>query len=248
MRRLFLILGLILSISTNARADICYDVDKKIAEKAADIIRMQKEIYEYCSICLDVKPKIIKVDKVQTNRTIYVNDNAIDLAHTYYKQDNKFINLGVASGCIKAGEYDIPAELENLDTHINSKNKIKTIEQEFIECSITLETEEKKCDESWSMKCFDHLMQANRNAQTCYKQVAINLFIHYYDFSETDAEKRINTFLKFLYEQYSFIYNESNYCKRNNCGVSLYLYSEYATTQGLYLYVNKILGALSARD
>ena len=40
MRRLFLILGLILSISTNARADICYDVDKKIAEKAADIIRM----------------------------------------------------------------------------------------------------------------------------------------------------------------------------------------------------------------
>ena len=170
------------------------------------------------------------------------------MAHTYYKQDNKFINLGVASGCIKAGEYDIPAELENLDTHINSKNKIKTIEQEFIECSITLETEEKKCDESWSMKCFDHLMQANRNAQTCYKQVAINLFIHYYDFSETDAEKRINTFLKFLYEQYSFIYNESNYCKRNNCGVSLYLYSEYATTQGLYLYVNKILGALSARD
>ncbi len=248
MKILTLILGLICLFITDAIADICYDVDTKVAQKAVDILQKQKEIYDYCSICPDASPQIIPVDNVQNSNPVYVHDIALDLAHTYYKDGNKFVNLGVASGCIKAGEYNISAELDSFSTHINNRNKIKILKQKFIECLNTFEAEEQKCPELWSIKCYDHLMITNKNAQLCYKKIAIDLFKNYYDFSEYDAEKKFDMFQKFLYEQYSFIYNESNYCKRNNCGISLHLYSEYATTQELHTYVNKIISSVSARD
>ena len=94
---------------TNSWADVCYDIDKKAADKAVEIIKKQKEIYKYCSICPDVEPEKIIVHKVQNKGTVYVNDAYIDVAHVYYKQGNKFINLGVASECIQAGDYNIPA-------------------------------------------------------------------------------------------------------------------------------------------
>ena len=114
MKILTLILGLICLFITDAIADICYDVDTKVAQKAVDILQKQKEIYDYCSICPDANPQIIPVDNVQNSNPVYVHDIALDLAHTYYKDGNKFVNLGVASGCIKAGEYNISAELDNL--------------------------------------------------------------------------------------------------------------------------------------
>ena len=114
MRIFALILGLVCLFITDAIADICYDVDEKIAQKAVDIIQKQKEIYDYCSICPDANPQIIPVDNVQNSNPVYVHNIALDLAHTYYKDGNKFVNLGVASGCIKAGEYNISAELDYL--------------------------------------------------------------------------------------------------------------------------------------
>ena len=248
MKKFVVIFGVWLSFGTNAQADVCYDIDEKAANKAVEIIRNQKEIYKYCSICPDAEPEIITVSKVQNKEAVYVNDAAIDVAHAYFKQGDKFVNLGVASGCIKAGEYNISAELDSFSTQINKKNKIKILQQKFINCTNTFEAEEKNCSELWRMKCYDHLMQANKNAQSCYKKIAIDLFKNYYDFSEIDAKKKVNLFQKFLYEQYSFIYNESKSCKRSNCGVSLYLYSEYATTQELQFYVQKIIGSLTARD
>ena len=165
----------------------------------------------------------------------------MDLAHTYYKQGNKFINLGVASGCIKGGEYNIQAELESLDTHVYERNKINELKQKFDVCSNTFKQEESKCNKIESLECYDYLVSANKNIQLCYKQIAIDLFKHYYNISAPDAEIKFDTLLKNVYQQYSFIYNENSYCKNNNCGISTDLYSEYATTQELHHYLHKMI-------
>ena len=62
---------------------------------------------------------------VTKDKKVYVNDKPIDLAHTYFKQDNKYINLGIASGCIEDGQYGISAQLDNLTEfhHAKAPNK-----------------------------------------------------------------------------------------------------------------------------
>ena len=125
MKKLVLILGLFLSLSANAWADVCYNVNEIVAKKAIDIIKLQKEIYQYCSICADAEPQTLEVHDVKESNSVYVNNIPLDLAHTYYKQDNTFVNLGIASGCIEAGEYNIAAELDALPTNHRTKERDK---------------------------------------------------------------------------------------------------------------------------
>lgn len=47
-----------------------------------------------------------------------INNEAVDLAHIYYKEGDDFVNLGVASGCISENEHNIKAKLDDLpDIH-----------------------------------------------------------------------------------------------------------------------------------
>ncbi len=121
MKKIGLILAFVLAFSFRAQADICYDVEPQEASKAVEIIQGQENIYIYCSICSDAKPKIIPVKDVKKSNPVYVNGQALDLAHTYYKRGHKFINLGIASGCIHDGEYEIRAELSDLVAVHHSK-------------------------------------------------------------------------------------------------------------------------------
>ncbi len=246
MKKFVVILGLVLSINTTSWADICYDVNEQVADNAVKIIQNQKEIYKYCSICPDETPETVPVNNIKNGNPVYVNGVALDLAHAYYKQDNKFLNLGVASGCIKAGEYDIPAELESFDAHVKEKNKIKDLEQKFIECSDIYKAKEQGCSAPWGWKCYNYLMQAHKDVRQCYKQIAVEIFKKYYGLSENDAEKRYDILQNFTYNQYLFIYTENDYCKEKGCGVSIYLYSEYATTQSLHNYIKKIISYVSS--
>ncbi|MBQ9035316.1 MAG: hypothetical protein IJ099_05065 [Alphaproteobacteria bacterium] len=125
MKKCILILGLFLSLVANAQADVCYHINETVAKKAVGIIKIQKEIYQYCSICADAEPQTLEVHDIKDNNPIYVNGIALDLAHTYYKQNNKFVNLGIASGCIEAGEYNIAAELDDLPTIHRTKERDK---------------------------------------------------------------------------------------------------------------------------
>ena len=125
MKKFILILGLILSLASNVRADVCYDVDEKVLMKAAKIVGEQTEIYQYCSICREETPKIIKIDNVKADKRLYVNGQPQDLAHVYYKENDKFINLGIASGCIKNNDYNIQSELKELPTIHRSYDKDK---------------------------------------------------------------------------------------------------------------------------
>ena len=125
MKRFVFIFAITLLFSFNVCADVCVEVNEKSAAKAVSILEQQKEIYDYCSICNDAKPQIISIKNVTKDKKVYVNDKPIDLAHTYFKQDNKYINLGIASGCIEDGQYGISAKLDKLTEfhHAKAPNK-----------------------------------------------------------------------------------------------------------------------------
>lgn len=108
-------------------------------------------------------------------------------------------------------------------------------------CTAIEDKADKECSENLSMKCYNHHMRMQKNIQNCYKELAVELFENFYGLSETKAIKQFDTYSKFIYNQYLFIYSETSYCKKNNCGVSPYLYSEYATTQQLGDYITKLI-------
>ena len=91
-------------------------------------------------------------------------------------------------------------------------------------------------------------MSAHKSTQQCFRKTAIELFEKFYGLSNSEAQKKIDDFNKFIYDQYLFIFSETDFCKKNNCGISLYLYSEYTTTEQLQYYVNKIIRSISARN
>ena len=121
MKRFMFIFTLTLLFSFNVCADVCVEVREEIATKAVNILEKQKEIYDYCSTCNDAKPQTMLVKNVTKDKKVYVNDKPIDLAHTYFKQDNKYINLGIASGCIEDGQYGISAKLDKLTEFHHTK-------------------------------------------------------------------------------------------------------------------------------
>ena len=125
MKKFVFIFTLTLLFSFNVCADVCVEVREKMATKAVNILEKQKEIYDYCSTCNDAKPQTILVKNVTKDKKVYVNDKPIDLAHIYFKQDNKYINLGIASGCIEDGQYGISAKLDKLTEfhHAKAPNK-----------------------------------------------------------------------------------------------------------------------------
>ncbi len=115
MKKIYMAFGILLAgFAVEARADVCYDVSESTASQAAAIIKTQKVIYDYCSICQTAKPHAIKVKTVESTNSVMVNGKPLDLAHTYYKENNKYINLGIKTGCIHDGQYNISAELNDL--------------------------------------------------------------------------------------------------------------------------------------
>ena len=136
----------------------------------------------------------------------------------------------------------------NTQAEIYHGSDIAAAKKQFSQCADVFKNEQKECPDSWRMKCYSHLMTTNRNAQKCYKKIALNLFEKYYGLSTEEATEKVDNFSKFIYEQYLYIFSETDYCKQNNCGVSLYLYSEYTTTEELQIYVGKIIGSISSRN
>lgn len=114
MKKSVLLVALLWIYAFNARADVCFDVSKDIADKAVEIIKTQKVLYDYCSICPDAQAKEIKVKDIENSNPIKVNRKSLDLAHIYFKENNKYINLGIKVGCIKNEQYNISAELNEL--------------------------------------------------------------------------------------------------------------------------------------
>ncbi len=129
-----------------------------------------------------------------------------------------------------------------------SVSDIDRFMKEFEHCTELFQSDEQKCPETWTMKCYNHLLSAHGMVQKCYKDVAVKLFEKFYGLSLKEASTKIDEYNKFTYNQYLFIYNDTSYCKQNNCGVSPYLYSEYATTQNMQNYIQRIIKSVDARN
>ena len=82
-------------------------------------------------------------------------------------------------------------------------------------------------------------MELNKNTQQCYINIAKELFWVYYNLEEIKTEQMFNKIKSFTYNNHLYIYQENNYCKTNNCGISSYLHSEYATTYAIKDYIEK---------
>lgn len=128
-----------------------------------------------------------------------------------------------------------------------TKDQIKILDQTFHKCSATFNRMEQECPEFSSMRCFNHLMKANLDTQLCYKNIAVQLFQKYYGLSLKESEKRFDEYHQFVYNQYLFIFSETTFCKKENCGISIDLYTQYTTTREMYNYIDKIIGSISAR-
>ena len=210
MKKLILILEFVLTLGANAWADICYDVTGKEANKAVEIIQTQKAIYQYCSLCSDAEPKTIPVNNITKGSPVYVNGVALDLAHTYYKQNNKFVNLGIASGCIKAGEYNIAAELDDLpDIHRNKESdreQAKKLSQEKY----------KQCVDEAQIKeniTTSDMTEQNTKINDCLANVIKSEIENGFN-SEQQKEMldTLNQIRKFVWKFYYGIYAENKYC------------------------------------
>lgn len=148
MKKVLLFLFSILSTIQNAEADICVYINDVVSENAHNIIKEHDEIYEYCSICINATAKKIKVKDIKKGNPIYVNDTVLDLAHTYYKKGNKYINIGIESGCIREGENDILKELSNLSdiyrTKKTDKQQAKEEAQKIVQNCININQNNEK--------------------------------------------------------------------------------------------------------
>ena len=117
---------------------------------------------------------------------------------------------------------------------------INEYKQVLTQCYNNFEHNEKRCSD-WNSRCFNHLQAEQEKLQKCYQKVAVSIFTEFYDLSNEDALQKFDNYKNFLQIEYKFIYSDSTYCKKNNCGIAPNLYSEYATSQGLYNYINKTI-------
>ncbi len=135
----------------------------------------------------------------------------------------------------------------NVDAAEKDMRLVDELGKDYNECGKFFAQEKQKCPESWSMKCYDYLISLNHKTQDCYVETAKNIFAKFYGQSEEKTTKKMAEYIKFLYEHYLFIYGDTDFCKKNNCGISPYLYSEYATTQAVEDYVFKALKSIENR-
>lgn len=131
---------------------------------------------------------------------------------------------------------------------IDDRNNVEALGNRIDKCRDTFLKNEKECPESWSMRCYNHLITVNQQAQNCYTDTAKNIFHTYYSEHEKEALEKLKEFQNLIYNHYLFIYENTDYCTKNNCGVSPHLYSEYATTIAMQDYLITALKSIEARQ
>ena len=202
-------------LNTLAYADVCYDIRQDIVDKAVKIIKQQKTLYAYCSICPYAKAQEIKVKDVENSNPIKINGKPVDLAHLYYKDNNKYLNLGIKTGCIKDGEYYILSELDDLPeihrTKENNKTKAKYKAQEiFNKCVATAE----------NIKHETTLDMINQNTKIndCLEEAINNEIKKGFELKQQEKMNNyVNQLRKATYNFYYGVYAENKYCY-GSCG------------------------------
>lgn len=126
----------------------------------------------------------------------------------------------------------------------NNVEYLAQLQNDFTKCSETFYIKSEQCSDTGSMKCYKFLTELHKSTQNCYTEVAKRIFLKFYNLDEQQANQKIEDFASSIYKNYFYIYQENNYCRANNCGISAFLYSEYATTFALKDYIDMMFTAL----
>lgn len=121
------------------------------------------------------------------------------------------------------------------------KKQITKYKNQFKQCLNEYQKNIEHCPEDGFVKCHNYKISVSHATQSCYKNIVANIFTKFYSLSSKDASEKIDGFTKYIHDQYFFVIAGLDYCKQNNCGTSVNLYSEYATTQALEDYANKAI-------
>lgn len=225
MKKIALICSFTLLFGFNVYADVCVEVNEESATKAVSIIEKQKKIYNYCSICDDAKPQTISVKNVTKDKKVYVNGIAIDLAHTYFKQDNTYINLGIASGCIENKTYGISAKLDNLTKfhqtkEIDKKQATQKAEAIYHACIYKIENDKTKTTQD--------IIRHNAKINNCLAEaVEQEIKKGFNPEQQSQILQNFEQTRKGVWNFYNDIYTTNKYCY-GQCGsiTSLLAYSD----------------------
>lgn len=134
---------LILALSVNSKhvfADVCFYLNRNVAEKASQSLKKGSEIINYCELCSNAEAnsetiREFSIKKVpdQNYYTLSINQNEKDIAYIYVKKsDNTYENLAYISRCNEASQNnishfrsDFPIIKEKSQTQISDGIKAK---------------------------------------------------------------------------------------------------------------------------
>lgn len=125
-------------------ADQAAYLSKEQSENAANLLKGKKQLLEYCSTCSVKKPKIIQIESITTGLAgykdfwkIYINNEMIDLAYSYYKDNKLWRNIAISLDIevLEVPEYLTEEQVSELGAEkAKYVDNRKNIELEFNEC------------------------------------------------------------------------------------------------------------------
>lgn len=130
---------------------------------------------------------------------------------------------------------------------INSDSKLlDQYEKQLAQCSENFEKLKINAPIQDSMtKNYYYMMDALAKTRTCYEQLSSKILTEFYDQTPQKAKQRTEEFSSFMYNQYLFVFADTEFCTKNNCGLSVYYNAQYNTTvHALPDYISRMIDSI----
>lgn len=89
------------------------------------------------------------------------------------------------------------------------------------------------------------MMDALAKTRRCYEQLSSKILTEFYDQTPQKAKQRTEEFSSFMYNQYLFVFADTEFCTKNNCGLSVYYNAQYNTTvHALPDYISRMIDSI----
>lgn len=219
MKKIVILILFMLISSFNVKkalSDICYEITEHAIARAGKILKHQKEIYQYCSICQETHARKIVVKDIKLGSPLQINNETVDLAHLYYKEGEYFINLGIASGCISEDEYDIKEKLDELPNihHLQEEN----IKEAKEKAKKAYETCIKQNKNSKDPQTTTEMVRKNTLINNCLMEIIKKEIAQGFDDDiQQDICQDVDKIRKGILDFYGKIYGANRYCE-GRCG------------------------------
>lgn len=127
-----------------AMADQAKSLTKEQSEKAVQLLNGTKQLLRYCATCSDKTSKLIHIESIESGADgyndswiIYMNGEAVDLAYSYYKENELWRNIAISLDIevFEVPEYLTEEQISELSIEeVEYVDKRKKIEEEYSNC------------------------------------------------------------------------------------------------------------------